>query len=72
MSGHAQSTNHTSQALVRISKSMSRVLRHDPPSTMDQAGWVPLPDLIRKLGGNVTAQDIQSVAGADAKGRFEV
>ena len=57
---------------VRLSKSMSRILRHHPPASMDASGWVALQDLQAALGGNVTVERIRDVTANDVKGRFEV
>lgn len=57
---------------MRLSKNMSRILRHHPPASMDASGWVALPDLQGVLGGNVTVERIRQVTTNDAKGRFQV
>lgn len=59
-------------AKVRLSKAMSKVLRHSPPPSMDASGWVPVADLISTLKQNVDMFSIQSVVEEDAKGRFEL
>jgi putative RNA 2'-phosphotransferase len=59
--------------VVRLSKRMSKVLRHAPEEvglTLDAAGWVDLDDFVRALG--VTrAQVLEVVAGND-KQRFAI
>ncbi|KAL6764085.1 KptA family-domain-containing protein [Haematococcus lacustris] len=56
---------------VRISKAMSRILRHSPPpGAMDAQGWVPLPLLLQHLGRNVTAEQVRRVVDCNDKKRF--
>ncbi|KAJ9526834.1 hypothetical protein QJQ45_017786 [Haematococcus lacustris] len=53
---------------VRISKAMSRILRHSPPpGAMDAQGWVPLPLLLQHLGRNVTAEQVRRVVDCNDK-----
>ncbi|HTJ39208.1 MAG TPA: RNA 2'-phosphotransferase [Dactylosporangium sp.] len=59
--------------LVKISKRMSKALRHDPARigiTLDAAGWVPVAELLAALGIDRAALD-EVVAGND-KQRFAV
>ena len=58
--------------MIKVSKNMSRVLRHDPPASIDSSGWVPLPDLLQKMRGSVSLEQIQAVVASDEKGRFQV
>ena len=56
----------------KLSRGMSRILRHDPPASIDASGWVPVADLIKRLGGKVAEADIARVVQEDAKGRYQV
>ncbi|WP_436500800.1 RNA 2'-phosphotransferase [Actinokineospora sp. HUAS TT18] len=59
------------QQLIRLSKRMSKALRHDPARlglTLDPAGWVPVADLLRALG--VTRADLDEVVENNNKKRF--
>ncbi|MER5260830.1 RNA 2'-phosphotransferase [Actinosynnema sp. NPDC002837] len=59
--------------MVRLSKRMAKVLRHDPGRvglTLDAAGWVDLDDLVRALGVS-RAQVLEVVADND-KQRFAI
>ena len=59
--------------LVKISKRMSKALRHDPARagiTLDDGGWVPVAELLAALGIDRAALD-EVVAGND-KQRFAV
>jgi putative RNA 2'-phosphotransferase len=59
--------------LVRLSKRMSKVLRHDPGRVglrLDPAGWVPVDEFLAALGIDRSALD-EVVAGND-KRRFAV
>ncbi len=48
--------------IVRISREMSKVLRHHPPAgAMDAQGWVDLPVLINHLRGKPTEAQIRQV-----------
>lgn len=71
-SGGRSGTQERGSAIVKVSKSMSRILRHDPPPSIDPSGWVPLPDLMQKMRGSVSLEQIQVVVESDEKGRFEV
>ncbi len=59
--------------MVRLSKRMSKVLRHEPERvglTLDAAGWVDLDDFVRALGVS-RAQVLEVVADND-KQRFAI
>ncbi|MFD5824478.1 RNA 2'-phosphotransferase [Lentzea sp. NPDC060358] len=59
--------------MVRLSKRMSKALRHQPERvglTLDPAGWVPLADLLAALG--VSAEDVLEVVEHNDKKRFTV
>lgn len=59
--------------LVRLSKRMSKVLRHAPEEvglTLDAAGWVDLDELVRALG--VTRAQVLEVVAENDKQRFAV
>ena len=67
--------------LVKISKLMSRILRHEPRRfnvSIDQEGWVPISDLIRSiqevLGDDIRVGEdvIVGVATTDPKTRFQL
>lgn len=68
------------QARVRLSKAMSRALRHDPAEyglSPDAAGWVAVEALVAGLRRHrrwsaVTAADVATVVGAPGKRRFEI
>lgn len=55
-----------------VGRKLSRILRHDPPKTVDGSGWVPVADLASKLGHPVALEDLQRVVDDDNKGRFQV
>jgi putative RNA 2'-phosphotransferase len=63
---------------VRLSKLLSRVLRHDPGRfsiQLDRAGWVSVADLIEalnKAGRSVTREDIEAVVRTSDKQRFAI
>lgn len=57
---------------IRLSKAMSKVLRHKPPACMDSSGWVPLNDLVSHIGIAKSTDQILRVVQSDEKGRFEV
>lgn len=64
---------------VRLSKAMSRALRHRPDLyelELDEAGWTPLDallDALRPPGGAApTRDDVRRVVATSAKDRFEV
>jgi len=59
--------------LVKLSKRMSKALRHDPGRvglTLDEAGWVPLAALLSALG--VSRADVDEVVAGNDKQRFTV
>lgn len=61
------------ERLVRLSKRMSRVLRHDPASaglTLDPAGWVPVVELLAAL--NMTEAELTEVVAGNDKQRFAI
>jgi putative RNA 2'-phosphotransferase len=63
---------------VRLSKLLSRVLRHEPGRfgiQLDRAGWVCVADLIEalnKAGRLVTREDIEAVVRTSDKQRFAI
>mmetsp|Transcript_35605 Transcript_35605/g.79125 ORF Transcript_35605/g.79125 Transcript_35605/m.79125 type:complete len:247 (+) Transcript_35605:133-873(+) len=57
--------------IVRISKEMSRILRHaPPPGAMDNHGWISLPVLIQHLRSKPTEAQIFQVVESCEKKRF--
>ncbi|GFR40809.1 hypothetical protein Agub_g1428 [Astrephomene gubernaculifera] len=55
----------------RISRDMSRLLRHNPPpGAMDAAGWVSLPVLLRHLRHHPTEDQVRQVVASCQKKRF--
>jgi putative RNA 2'-phosphotransferase len=66
--------------LVRLSKTMSYVLRHAPweyELELDDEGWVPVEQLLDGLREqpafrNIQIQDLQSVIKTSSKSRFEI
>ena len=63
---------------VRLSKRMSRALRHDPARlgiSLDDEGWTPLDALLRGLsapGHPVTRVDVEDVVAHGSKQRYEL
>lgn len=63
---------------VRLSKRLSYVLRHDPGSlgiTLDEAGWVQVPELLSALERNgvvLTRDRLESVVATNDKQRFTI
>lgn len=56
---------------VRISKDMSRILRHSPPpGAMDSAGWVSVPVLLQHLRHKPTVEQVKAVVESCEKKRF--
>lgn len=56
--------------LVKISKRMSKILRHDPhPLTMDEQGWVNTHSLIIYL--NITSEQLDNIVETNDKKRFK-
>jgi putative RNA 2'-phosphotransferase len=59
--------------VVRISKRMSYALRHRPDAvgiTLDEAGWVPVPELLAALG--IDRDTLLSVVANNDKQRFAI
>lgn len=55
--------------LVKTSKRMSKILRHDPhPLTMDSKGWVKTEDLLKHL--QLTQQQLDTIVETNDKKRF--
>jgi putative RNA 2'-phosphotransferase len=62
-----------SQAQVRLSRRIAKVLRHAPESaglTLDANGWVPVPELLTALG--ITRTELDAVVADNDKSRFAV
>lgn len=63
---------------VRISKLLSRVLRHEPELAgvrLDAAGWTRVDELLaglRRLGVELSRADLEEVMGGGGKERFEL
>jgi putative RNA 2'-phosphotransferase len=63
---------------VRLSKRMSKALRHDPARlgiALDDEGWTPLDALLRGLStpeGPVTRADVEDVVAHGSKQRYEL
>ncbi|GLC38620.1 hypothetical protein PLESTM_000754600 [Pleodorina starrii] len=58
---------------VRISKEMSRLLRHKPPpGAMDSAGWVSLPVLLRHMRNHPNEEQVRRIVAACEKKRFVI
>lgn len=71
MVGDNANVNH--RDAVRLSKRMSRALRHAPDQfglELDQAGWVPVDDLLAAL--RVTRLDLDVVVAGNDKQRFAI
>ncbi|MEI2778605.1 MAG: RNA 2'-phosphotransferase [Tetrasphaera sp.] len=66
------------QQVVRLSKRLSRVLRHQPERiglTLDAGGWVPIDALVAALnasGMRVTRADLDEVVARNDKRRYAV
>ncbi|GAA0230017.1 RNA 2'-phosphotransferase [Saccharothrix mutabilis subsp. mutabilis] len=59
--------------VVRLSKRMSKHLRHQPERlglTLDAAGWVDLDEFVRELG--TTHEDVREVVARNDKQRFTI
>ncbi|WP_158842989.1 RNA 2'-phosphotransferase [Saccharothrix deserti] len=59
--------------MIRLSKRMSKCLRHDPQRlglTLDAAGWVDLDGFVDALG--VTREQVLEVVARNDKQRFEI
>lgn len=64
----AMKRRQNEDASTRISKDMSKVLRHKPPpGAMDAAGWVNLPVLLRHLKNQPTEQQVREIVAACPK-----
>lgn len=63
---------------VRVSRTLSRVLRHDPAAagvSLDDAGWASVPELLAGLadrGVTVTRDELVAVVAGSDKQRFEL
>lgn len=64
--------NSRSQEDVRLSKKLSRMLRHHPPSCIDKSGWVPIDVVTSALASVQDTAQILRVVESDEKGRFQV
>ncbi|MEV4516486.1 RNA 2'-phosphotransferase [Dactylosporangium sp. NPDC049525] len=61
------------QQLVKISKRMSKALRHDPARvglTLDPAGWVPVEVFLSAMG--ISRADLDEVVAGNDKQRYAV
>ncbi len=59
--------------MIRLSKRMSKALRHAPEAvglTLDSSGWVSLDDLVRAL--KITHQQVREVVAGNDKQRFAI
>ena len=59
--------------MVKLSKRMSKALRHDPGRiglSLDSGGWVPVADLVTALG--VDRSDVDAVVAGNDKQRFAI
>jgi putative RNA 2'-phosphotransferase len=64
-----------SAALVRLSRRLSYILRHDPASvglTLDPQGWVAVDDLLAALGTAVSRADLDAVVAGNDKRRYAI
>lgn len=53
---------------VRVSKDMSRLLRHHPPpGAMDAAGWISLPLLLKHIRSKPTEEQVRQVVASCPK-----
>ena len=68
--GGGKSTDRNEED-IRISKKLSRMLRHHPPACMDKSGWVPIEVVKSTLGSIQDTAQILRVVGSDEKGRFQ-
>lgn len=57
-----------------VSKHMSYLLRHNPPETMSENGFVPLDELVELVQKkyNVDKSFVVTLVTADSKGRFQI
>ena len=61
------------QEVIRISKAMSKLLRHSPPAgTVDSEGWMNLPVLLTHLKGRPTAELVRMAVHSNDKQRFVI
>lgn len=67
--------------LDHLGRVMTGILRHFPEKygvAVDDKGWVPLPELVRAIGGHhrgyhwLRTHHLVGIAESDAKGRYEV
>jgi putative RNA 2'-phosphotransferase len=61
------------QRLVKLSKRLSKVLRHDPARaglTLDEGGWIPVADLLAAL--RIGRADLDAVVAGNDKQRFAI
>jgi putative RNA 2'-phosphotransferase len=61
------------QQLVKLSKRMSKALRHDPARvglTLDPGGWVPVETFLRAMG--ISRPDLDEVVAGNDKQRYAV
>ncbi|WP_327004975.1 RNA 2'-phosphotransferase [Dactylosporangium sp. NBC_01737] len=61
------------QQLVKLSKRMSKALRHDPARvglTLDPAGWVPVEAFLSAMG--ISRSDLDEVVAGNDKQRYAV
>jgi putative RNA 2'-phosphotransferase len=66
-------TRSNDASMVKLSKRMSKALRHDPARvglTLDAAGWAPVPALLAALG--VSRAEVDAVVAGNDKQRFAV
>ena len=55
--------------MIRRSKRLSKLLRHDPDGlTMDSAGWVPVDEILARL--RLTRPELDEVVERDSKSRY--
>jgi putative RNA 2'-phosphotransferase len=68
-----QSARVEQKQLVRLSKRMSKALRHDPQGAglvLDRAGWVPVSECLRAL--HIDRAELDEVVAGNDKKRFAV
>lgn len=56
---------------IKMSKKLSRLLRHRPPDCVDNSGWVPIEVVRTTLGSIQDTAKILQVVESDEKGRFQ-
>jgi hypothetical protein len=69
--GHGAAVESRSDEDVRLSKKLSRMLRHHPPACIDKSGWVPIEVVKSALGSGQDTAQILRVVESDEKGRFQ-